>query len=246
MMTSTILLVMLTVFVSAFLRCMAGFGFALAAVPLLSLMMPPIEAVTLAVLMQILIGIPEVYLLHADAHRPTLLRLILGSLLGTPIGIAAIVALNPDVARVLIAVAILAGLLVLTQPKTATVHPSNGLAFIAGMASGTFSGLAAMPGPPAVTYYLSAGTTPDQTRASLLLFFLVVSLIAAPGLALSGGINQHTLLLLLLSLPALAIGAWCGTEMFKRLNNDQYRRIAISLMALSAMIAGWRGVSAFL
>ena len=245
MLDPTTLFVILAVTFSAFLRGVAGFGFAIAAVPILSLKLPPIEAVAMAVLLQVVVGVHDLFRLSGKAHRPSLLRLSLGSVIGTPIGIWALTALSADAARVLIAALVLVGLAALMRYKPTEPHPNGGLAFAAGIASGAFSGLAAMPGPPAVVYYLGAGTPPAQTRASLLLFFFFASLMATPGLWIAGAIDGPTLWLTLISIPAMAFGTWAGTVAFARLNNAQYRRIAILVMAISAVLAGWRGLSIY-
>ncbi|KFE36455.1 sulfite exporter TauE/SafE family protein [Thioclava atlantica] len=246
MLSTTTFLVIAAVFGSAFLRGIAGFGFALAAVPIISLMLPPVEAVTLAVLLQVAVGCRDLFTLHGHVHRPSLARLSLGAIAGTPLGIFALTAVSPDAARILIALAVLAGLALLMRYKPAHPHPNGRLALIAGVASGAFSGLAAMPGPPAVAYYLGAGTSAVQTRASLLLFFFVASLLATPGLILAGAVNAQTLSLTLIAIPALALGTWAGSAAFTRLDSAQYRKLAIAVMALSALLAGGRGLAVYL
>lgn len=246
MFTMTTIFVIFAVFFSAFLRGMAGFGFALAAVPIVALMLPPLEAVTLAVLLQVVVGFRDAFTLHRDAHWPSLTRLCIGSVVGTPIGVYALAVLSPDAARIMIALAILAGLALLLRKKTTPSQPHANLALVAGVASGACSGLAAIPGPPAVAYYLGAGTNSVQTRASLLLFFFFATLIATPGLVIAGGAPSSLLMLTVISIPAMAAGTWLGTEAFKRLDNAQYRKVAIAVMACSAVLAGWRGVSAYL
>lgn len=240
------LFVLFAVSFAAVLRGIAGFGFALAAVPVLSLVLPPVEAVTLAVLLQLAIGVQDLWQLRGHAHRPSLLRLSLGALAGTPLGIWALTALDPDAARVAIAALVLAGLVALLRYRPRRARPHGGLALVAGLAAGAFSGLAAMPGPPAVVYYLGAGTSPAQTRASLLLFFFVTALIAAPGLWLAGAIDRGALGLTLAALVPMALGSWAGGAIFARLDAAQYRRVAIFVMALSALLAGARGLAGFL
>ncbi|WP_175501162.1 sulfite exporter TauE/SafE family protein [Poseidonocella pacifica] len=244
--TATTLLTIFAVSCSAFLRGMAGFGFSLAAVPIISLVLPPAEAVAMCIMLQLVIGLRDIWQHHGDIDGQSLKRLTVGSLVGTPVGLIALTALSPDAARILIALAILAGLALIVRRVPAESRTRNGLAVAAGVASGAFSGLAAIPGPPAVAYYLGSGIDPVRTRASLLSFFFIVSVMATPGLALAGAINERTVWLSLVSLPAMVIGTWLGTEAFKRLNHGQYRRLAIMVMAFSALLAGWRGVSGYL
>jgi len=97
MLSTTTLLVITAVFFSAFLRGIAGFGFALAAVPIVSLMVPPVEAVTLAVLLQVVVGCRDLFTLHGHVHKPSLARLSLGAIVGTPVGIFALTAVSAGV-----------------------------------------------------------------------------------------------------------------------------------------------------
>ena len=56
----------------------------------------------------------------------------------------------------------------------------------AGLTAGLFNGLAAMPGPPAVAYYLAAPVQRIAARASLLVFFLATSVSALASAAFIG------------------------------------------------------------
>lgn len=240
------LFVIIAVVFAACLRGLAGFGFAIAAVPILSLMLAPMHAVALAILLQLPIGLYDLTQLHAKVHRPSLLWLSAGSVAGTPLGIWALTALSTNAARVLISALVLAGLALLARYRPARPHPQQGLALLAGVVSGAFSGLAAMPGPPAVAYYLGAGTTSTQTRASLLLFFFFTALIAVPGLWFAGAIDRRVLWLTVISLVPMIVGSWAGAKAFARLDMGQYRKIAILVMAVSAAFSGWNGLSVYL
>jgi uncharacterized membrane protein YfcA len=181
-----------------------------------------------------------------DVHRPSLVRLSLGSIVGIPLGVLALTALSPDAARIMIAFAVLAGLILLLRYKPSAATPNGPLAVIAGVFAGVFTGLAAMPGPPAVAYYLGTSIPPKQTRASLLLFFFLTCLLATPGLFLKGALTSSTLTLTALSIPSMVLGTWLGTVTFNRLNSTQYRQIAIAVMAIAAVVAGARGIAAYL
>jgi uncharacterized membrane protein YfcA len=246
MLLSTTLLVIVAVFFSAFLRGMAGFGFALAAVPIMSLVLSPIEAVTVAILLQIVVGVRDSFTLYNEVHLPSLARLSIGAIVGVPLGVFALTALDPDAARITIAAAVLIGLVILLRYKPSAAAPSNPLALIAGVCAGVFSGLAAMPGPPAVAYYLGTSIPKHQTRASLLLFFFLTCLMSVPGLYMAGALTPSILLLTTLSIPSMALGTWLGSEAFKRLNNAQYRQIAIGVMAIAGFLAGWHGIMSYL
>jgi len=246
MISATVFFVIAAVLFSALIRGLAGFGFSISAVPLLSLVLPPVEAVVLALLLQLVVGLYDFITLRKEADWPSIKRLIVGAIVGTPIGFFALTALDPNLARIVIAIAVLLGLVLLLTYKPRAPSPNNTLAVVAGAAAGVFSGLAGMPGPPVIAYYIGIGMYPKQTRASLMVFFFFVSAIATPGIVLAGELDLKVAVLVAASVPSLALGTWVGTQVFARLNSGQFRTIAIAVMAISGVIGGWRGVIFYL
>ncbi|WP_287884525.1 MULTISPECIES: sulfite exporter TauE/SafE family protein [Paracoccus] len=230
------------VFGAAILRGLTGFGFALAAVPLMSLIIEPRMAVASTILLQVMIGFHDLLHLHGSYDRATVLRLSLGSMLGMPFGIAALALFDPDAGRLAIAAISLAGLgMMLRQPQR-RVAPGPGVTLAAGVLSGLFGSLAAMPGPPTVAYFVASGTPVARARASMMIFFFVSALITLPGLAVAGAVDLAALGLSLALLPLLVSGTWVGGRLFLRLEARHYRGLALGVMALAAGLAGARAL----
>ncbi|WP_226573028.1 sulfite exporter TauE/SafE family protein [Acuticoccus sediminis] len=235
-----------SVLAAAILRGLTGFGFALAAVPLLSLVVSPEQAVTLAMLLQLMIGIRDSIALHAVLDRPSLARLSIGALLGTPVGVAFLTVLEPSVMRVAIAVIVIVGLVfILRAPKKAAADRLR-LAVPTGIVAGLFAGLAAMPGPPAVAYYLGTDRPANVTRASLMIFFFVTSLIAVPLLFLNGAVDLTIAGASVVAFPVFILGTAIGTRLFRRTSETGYRSLAIATLVLMALAAGIRGIAGLL
>lgn len=232
----------LAVFVAAILRGLTGFGFALAAVPLISLVIEPKVAVASAILLQVMVGMPELVRLHGAYDRAEVARLTLGSLLGMPFGIAGLTWFDPNATRLAIALISLAGLAMMLGRPSRHLRLGRGVAVLAGMVSGLFGSLAAMPGPPAVAWFVASGTAPSRARASMLVLFFLSALIALPGLTLAGAIDRRTVLLSLSFLPFLITGTWVGGKLFRRLDPRHYRSIALAVMATAATLAGVRAI----
>ena len=100
-----------TVFAAAILRGLTGFGFALAAVPLISLAIEPKVAVASTVLLQVMVGVPDLIRLRGSYDRAEVIRLSLGALAGVPFGIAALARLDANATRLAIALISLIGAL---------------------------------------------------------------------------------------------------------------------------------------
>lgn len=234
------------VFGAAILRGLTGFGFALAAVPLMSLTIEPRKAVASAILLQVIIGFRDLVQLHGGYDRAEVLRLSLGSVLGMPFGIAALALFDPDAGRLAIAAVSLAGLGMMLRRPQRQRAPGRGVALAAGALSGLFGSLAAMPGPPTVAYFVASGTPAARARASMMIFFFVSALITLPGLTIAGAVDPGTLGLSLAVLPCLILGTWIGGRLFLRLEARHYRGLALGVMALSAGLAGARALAGLL
>lgn len=239
-----IALISLTVFIAAVLRGLTGFGFALAAVPAMSLIIAPSRAVTLAILLQCMVGLRDTVRMRALVNRRALLLMTIGSVVGTPLGLLALTHLSPDAMRIVLAALVGVGLAALLLKVQ--LGEGRGTAIGAGMVAGLFSGLAAMPGPPAIAYFLGTRTPAVNTRASLMVFFFLTSLVALPGLVWAGQIDRHGIVQAAFSLPALLIGTWVGGQAFSRLDEGGYRTAAIALLGVTAALTALRGIAGLL
>ena len=231
-----------TVFVAAILRGLTGFGFALAAVPLISLVIEPKVAVASTIILQVMVGVPDLIRLRGSYDRAEVARLSLGALLGMPFGIAALALFDANATRLAIALISLIGLGLMVLKPPRRLRPRPGLAYVAGAFSGLFGSLAAMPGPPAVAWFVASGAQPARARASMMVFFFLSALMTLPGLALAGAVDGRTQWLSLAFLPFLILGTWVGSQIFRRLHPRHYRAITLAVMALAAGVAGARAV----
>jgi uncharacterized membrane protein YfcA len=227
---------------AGFLRGVTGFGFALAAVPLYSLSVPPIEAVILAQMLQIAAAPTDIIQNHKIIDRKALRLLCTGALVFTPIGAYFATRLPPDIMRLAIAVVVLMGLAALIAKVN--IRDGKGPAITAGAVAGLLGGLAAMPGPPAVAYFLGRGGDKRTSRASLLLFFAFTAIIALVSLAIGSDVLRWEMLLISVACyPALLIGNWLGTRLFMRLGDGHYRVAALGVLFISALLTGIKGIS---
>ena len=233
----------LAVAVAAVLRGLTGFGFALAAVPLLSLFLPPAQSVAIVIALQVMMGFRDVIALRRAVDWPSLSRLAVGAAIMTPVGVALLDYLNPAAMRLVIAALVGIGLAMLLRAPAveAPVEGPKG-AWLAGGLSGLFGGLAAMAGPPAVVWFMRAGRPPAIMRASLMVFFFATSVFAAPMMAYRGMLDLPSLVISVIALPVLMLGTSLGGKLFARTSDAGYRKAALATLAAMALAAGLRGL----
>jgi len=159
---------------AAFVRGLAGFGMAILLVPVLALAVPPAEAVVVANILGLLIGLPELRMMLREGEASAR-TIALFAVVFTPPGVLALAATPPDVARLLIALVAVGSFVLVLLPQRPAHVPGRGTTMITGTASGLLTGFAGMPGPPVVPYYLGRAIPPQVARASMMLIFLATS-----------------------------------------------------------------------
>ena len=225
-------------FVAAFVRGLAGFGMAILLVPLLGLMVLPVEAVIVSNFLGLLIGLVGLRGTWAAADRSSALAIGAVAMAATPFGLALLDAIDPAWARVLIAlIAGLAFVMVLLPPRPDGHRPHVAETGATGLAAGLLTGIAGMPGPPVVPYYLRQTIPAAKARASMLVVFFATSLassIAGIGMGMAG--MRHGALALVLFGPILA-GNWLGGYAFGRVSDRAWRWLVALLLAASGIAA---------
>lgn len=239
----TIVATMTAVMIAAVLRGFTGFGFALAAVPLMGLLSAPSEAVPIAVLLQFLGGLNDLRRSHSDCHWWSLRWLIVGAVIGSPFGAAALSVTPAPVARIVIALITAGAVYVLGRGFALEKVPSRLVTTGVGAVAGLFNGLAAMPGPPAVVYYMSGPFRAVAARASLLVFFLATSIAAFASIAMVGLATANVVWVSILALPVMFVGTWIGELGFRHGSESLHRRVSIASIGGGALLSALKGVS---
>jgi uncharacterized membrane protein YfcA len=225
------------VFLAGLIRGFSGFGFSIAAVPLLSLLYPPVQVVPVVMLLQLAISLDGLRGAWRLADRASLARLALGALVATPVGLWGLAHLPPGPMRLVIAGVVALAVVILASGRRMLHPPGPGATLAFGLASGLFNGLAGIPGPPVIAFYLASPLGTPVARASMIVLFLLTSLAALLPLAVAGMVGPSSLLAAVLGLPAVWLGSVLGTRMFLRSPDAHYRRAALVILGCTAVLA---------
>lgn len=236
--------ILLAVCAAGFIRGATGFGFSMAAVTMMSFAISPLTAVMIAQVLQVASAPADLIAFRRDVDWRALGLLSLGALFGIPLGVISAHAVSADVLRLMIAGILVIGLVLLIAEVS--FKPGTKQAIMTGMASGLFAGMAAMPSPPAVAYFLGTGQSKTTTRASLLMFFCMTACVAIFVAVLEGSFQIAALWQGLLSLPAMILGSRLGGIVFKRLDESAFRIAALSVFGMLAISAGAKGIAGLL
>jgi len=219
------------------LRGFTGFGFALAAVPALTLVATPVEVVPCVMVLQVAAGVHLRGRTWRQVDWGAVRPLLVAALLATPLGTAALDGIPADPMRAVIGVIVLGAVAVLGAGVRLKREPALATRVGIGVLSGLLNGSTAMAGPPVILYFLATQHSPASSRASLLTYFFVLSLAGTVSVAAAGLVTWRTLALAALMFPALVIGNTLGDRLFARAPDTTYRRVAIAALLVLALVS---------
>jgi uncharacterized membrane protein YfcA len=218
------------------LRGFTGFGFALVAVPFGALWLPPDIIIPVIFLLHVYMGLFEVPRVARTCRPGSLIWMMAGSAAGTPIGVLALVVMPARAVYLVIGAIVIVSLVpLLFQP--ARRHMPAGAGAAAGFLAGIFNGMAAMPGPPAIYYFMRGLFTHAEARASLIIFFFSTSLCAVLATLYAGLLRREEVLISLGAFPIIAVSGWIGARLFARYGGHSYRQVSILCLAGAAIAA---------
>ena len=105
--TAQLIVVGIAVFVAAFMQIVAGFGFALLSVPLMTLAIEPKVAVVVSSLTGVFVTSWQAYKDRALADKVLVKRMTIGSYVGMPLGLLVFIMVDDNVLRFLLGIAVL-------------------------------------------------------------------------------------------------------------------------------------------
>jgi len=226
----------LIAFVSGLARGFSGFGSALIFMPLASSIAPPRLVAALLLIIDVVGAAPLLPKAWKQADRRATAIIVLGALIGVPVGTYLLKRLDPVTTRWIIS-GFVAGLLALLLSGWRYRGKDHAaLSVSIGALSGFCSGLAQTGGPPIVGYWLGRPVASEIARANILLFFGASDFFSVVSYALSGLITLDAIKLSLVIGPVYAIAIKLGASLFGRASEPLFRGICYALIAAAVII----------
>jgi uncharacterized membrane protein YfcA len=220
-----------------------GFGFSVMATPFLLLVFAASDAIQINIILTILISAVLLPKLVADVDWGLCKKLVMGSLLGAPVGLLIFLVANADYLRAAIGGILLTQtFLIILRFRIARTGMRD---MIIGGLSGIFTGGLGMLGPPLRVYFAGTGMAPRVLRSTSMVFFLFIySLILILILILqilAGSPAGATFTTALYMTPAAAVGVIAGRWLFRRINPAVFMALIYALiLVMGAYLVGGR------
>lgn len=234
-----LLLIGLIVVSAAVLRAFTGFGFALAAVPAFSLLMPPVEAVVLSMMLTFAVSVSSVRTYWGKSPIKPMLPMIVASLLGTLVGAWMLGTVSADSFQLWVGLSVIAACALLTFYRPAPKQGSVGVGTVVGLSSGLLNGVFAIPGPPVVVYAVATQPSAIAARSMLMTFLLFSAGFGVLSFSLAGYLTKASWLIFAVCFPVMYVGDKIGYWLFTSYGTRLYRTVAlIALFAVGFATTG--------
>ena len=221
--------------IAAFVRGYSGFGFSALVVSASALVMNPLHIVGVVMVCEFVMTFQQWQGVKADVDWRRVLALMIGAGIGLPLGLWGITRVGVDVARAVIAVYVLFMCAVMmlgwriTRPQRFPQH--LGVGIFAGLANSV-----GMAGLPVATYFTAQGVAAAVFRGTLIAYFAALDLLSLPLMWANGIIMADTFRVAIGALPLMALGIWAGGRHFLATDPQDFRKFAIGLLVVLAMV----------
>lgn len=228
--------VALVVAMAATVQLSAGFGFGLAAVPLMAIVLDPHDAVVVALTLATLTNGYQAWSGRHHADRAVIGRLLAGAVVGLPIGLLVFLQVDDRVLSAIIGVAVLVAVTVIAMGLDLR-HAGPGLDVAGGALAGALTMSAGVNGPPMVFVLQARHFDQVRFRATITSVFFVLDVVSVAVFAATGDLDRDVLAAVAVALPGLALGAAAGVWLRRHLDARRFRRLVLVLLTVAGVSA---------
>jgi len=226
--------VVIVVTISSLAQSLAGFGFGLLAVPLMTLVVNPHQAVIVATMIGTISTTVQAVIDRRFCDWPTAKRLALAAYVGMPFGFVVFLLVSESALRFSLGVVVLIATFVLARGFTFTGH-SKVMDWLMGWCSGVLSTSTSTNGPPLVFLLQARGIEPHVFRATINAVFSLSNIVALALFSTSGEVEANGVVAALISLPFLFLSLKIGYALRPKVRVEHFKKIVLGMLLLSGI-----------
>ncbi len=239
------ILTFITVLMASLVAGLTGFGFAIVAVPILMILMPPKVVVPLVQLLSAVLQISVLIEARMWINLKRMWPLLLAGIMGVPLGTYLLLILAPQTLRTLVGAVVVVSALAMLAGWRWSVRNEKLASVPVGLAGGALGGSTGIPGPPVILFFSNQEMPKQSFRANLVLYFTCVGLVGVLSLLIGGLITEEVLVHWVGLLPAVALGTLAGVWLARRVNQVRFQQITLGVLILTGVAAIASGLSLF-
>ena len=231
-----LLLILGVVFLAGTLRGFMGFGSALLTVPALAVLFDPVQAVVIAMLLEIPVSLSLLPTAIKRSQPRTVLPMLSIFLIFIPVGVWLLRSVDPDLMKIIISVFVLIMVgVIFVQNRLAAILSPMGL-ILTGIIGGISQGLTGIAGPLFATAILARGESASQSRANIIALAGGVTLISLISFWVLGLLTQKAIVTVAVATVPMLLGVAGGSVLFRRLSHYNLRNVILVFLAVVAVV----------
>ncbi len=230
------------ILLASLVRGFSGFGFSASSVSLLSFILPPKEIVPIILLLEIIASFFMAPSIWKKINWKFVIFLLLGVLVGTPVGVYLLSILKPAITHLIISITVLIFAFLLLKGYKNTRLNHNISKFFVGIIAGTVNGIGTLAGLPIALYLLIIAAEPAVIRASLAALFFFTDFYALV-LAYFNDILNVTVIFRTIPLVFIVpIGVYLGTKLFTGSSKENYKKYVLYFLIVVSIFGLLRSI----
>ena len=237
--------VIFTVFIASIIRGFNGFGFSATCISGFSFILPAIEIVPIILILEVIISIFMVPYIWNKIDWNFVLKLLIGIIIGSPIGLYLLKYLSPDVTHLSVCVVIIFFSFLLMKGYVNKKINNNYAKFFTGIISGALNGLTTLGGMPVALFLLVTSIQPAIIRGSLAALFCLTDIYAFALSFLVGIVDMTAIYRTLPLIIILPIGVYIGDKFFVKSKEATYKKIVFYFLIFISIFGFFRVISNF-
>jgi uncharacterized protein len=234
--TGQLIVVAVGIFGAAFVQMLAGFGFALLAMPVITLAIPVEEAIVIVSILSLFTtGWQSIYLRH-DAERSLARRLIMASFVGMPLGLVILNVVDDTSLKVGLGISVLIATALLARRLNLS-HVGPTLDMACGFTSGVLNTSLGTNGPPLVFDLQARAVDANTFRATISMVFVFGNILALTLFVVDGKVTADDLRAALIAAPAWLLGQALGWPTRRHVHGERFRWLVLTLLFAAGLTA---------
>ena len=244
-MAATAFFVFIGWFIGGFVSGISGFGAMMLALPILSLGLPPLEAILTCCIVAAPCCMQLAWLYRKYVYWPDMKWLWIGCIPGCILGTLTLkmVPVGWLQIGISILICIFLAMHIFGNKTSFTIKDSAMSLFITGCASGFTNSSVSIVGVPMGIFVLLKHWDKDRARGTMTMFFLLSSLITVAVQSCSGLYTMHLLAISAIGTAGCFIGQYLGFIVGKRITQSIFVKFALCFLACAAAMLFMKGVA---
>jgi uncharacterized membrane protein YfcA len=223
---------------AGFVTGLAGFGTALVALAFWLHVVDVRVAGPLVAICAVAAQVTSAGIIWRGMHWPRLWPMLLGGVLGLPLGIALLERVDTAVLKGLVGIVLIGyAAYNLLRGRVHVPHwGGRGADTAVGAIGGVLGGASGLAGVLPTVWCAMRGWPRDQQRGAYQPYALAILALAIPGHAMSGALDARVGAASIIAIPVSLAGGWLGVACYGHLDERQFRLAVLWLLLVSGLL----------